>query len=95
MKIWGEIPKVSGIYGNTNKIDRSSKVSEAASKKDELTISGAAHDFNAAMKALKQIPDIRQDKVDVILKKMERDKYSVSSADIAERIINASITKKI
>jgi negative regulator of flagellin synthesis FlgM len=89
MKIWGDIPRVSGIYGSSNKIDVSSKVSETASKKDELTISGAAHDFNVTMKALKQVPDIRQDKVDDILQKMDSGNYSVSSSDITEKLLKS------
>lgn len=95
MKIWGNVPKVSGVYSNTNKIEKSSKISEVASKKDELTISGTAKDFNVVMKALKQIPDIRQDKVDEISRKIERGEYSVSASDVAERIIGAINTKTI
>jgi negative regulator of flagellin synthesis FlgM len=87
MKIWGNIPKVSGIYGSTNKVDRTSKLGKVASKKDELTISGAAKDFNVVMKALRQVPDIREDRVNEILQKMENGNYSVSSSDIADKMI--------
>lgn len=89
MKIWGNIPKVSGVYGNTNKIDKTSKVGEISSRKDELTISGTAKDFNVAMKALRGIPDVRQNKVNEISQKIERGEYSVSESEIADRILGA------
>ncbi len=95
MKIWGNIPKVSGVYGNTSKIEKLSKVGETASKKDELTISGTAHDFNVVMKALRQIPDVRQGKVNDISQKIERGEYSISSRDVAAKIVDTLSTDKI
>ncbi len=95
MKIWGNIPKVSGVYGNTSKIDRLSRASEVASKKDELTISGTAQDFSVAMKAVRQVPDVRLDKVNDVLQKMERREYSVTSRDVAAKIVEAMKTEKV
>lgn len=86
MKIWGNIPKVFGVYNNASKVDKSSRVGEVASRKDELTISGTAKDFNVAMKAVRQVPDIRQDKVNAILNKMENGNYSVPVSDVAQKI---------
>ena len=93
MRIWGDIPKVSGVY-STGKIDRLSMVNEVSSKQDELTISGTAKDFNVAIKALRQISDIRQSRVDEISQKMERGEYSVSASDVADKIIGMLNQKK-
>lgn len=95
MKIWGNIPKVSGVYGNTGKIDKQSKVGEVSLKKDEFSISGTAKDFTSVMKALRQVPDIRQDKVDEITQKIERGQYSVKAADVAGKIVESIGAKKI
>jgi negative regulator of flagellin synthesis FlgM len=95
MKIWGNIPKVSGVYGNTGKVGKPSKVGEISSKKDEFSISGTAKDFTNVMKALRQIPDIRQDKVDEIAQKIERGQYSVKSSDVAGKIVESLQAKKI
>ena len=35
-------------------------------KRDELSISGAAKDYSVVMKALQQVPDVRQDKINEI-----------------------------
>jgi negative regulator of flagellin synthesis FlgM len=47
------------------------------------------------MKALRQIPDIRQDKVDEIAQKIERGQYSVKSSDVAGKIVESLQAKKI
>ncbi len=95
MKIWGNIPKVSGIYGNTGKIERPTKVEEASPKKDELSISGTAKDFGIAMKAVRQVPDVRQEKINEITQKMDRGDYSVKATEVAERIVKAFKDNKI
>lgn len=95
MKIWGNIPKVSGVYGNSGKIDRPTKVGEVASKKDEFSISGTAKDFTSVMNALRNVPDIRQDKVDEIAQRIERGQYSVKATDVAGKIVESLQTKKI
>lgn len=78
MKIWGYVPNVSKIYENANKIRKTTKVSETVAKRDELTISPFANEFSVAMRALKNVPDIRQDKVDEISRKIEKGEYKVS-----------------
>lgn len=95
MKIWGNIPKVSGVYGNTGKFDKPVKVGEASSKKDELSISGTAKDFGIAMKKLRQIPDVRQDKINEIIQKMDCGNYSVKASDVAEKIVTSFNGSKI
>lgn len=95
MKIWGNIPKVSSIYGNTGKTNRPSKVGETSSKKDELSISGTAKDFGIAMRAVRQVPDIRQDKINEITQKMNRCDYQVSASEVAEKIVSAFKDSKI
>lgn len=95
MKIWGNIPKVSGVYGNTSKVDRYAKVGETSSKKDELSISGTAKDFSVAMRAVQQVPDVRQEKINEIIQKMDRGEYSVKASEVAEKIITAFEDSKI
>lgn len=95
MKIWGDIPKVPGVYGNTGKIDKTSKTNSVASRKDELTLSGEARDFASVMKALKSVPDVRKDKADAISARIENGEYSVSSKDIASKIPDMFMSKKV
>ncbi|MCX7841762.1 MAG: flagellar biosynthesis anti-sigma factor FlgM [Clostridia bacterium] len=95
MKIWGEIPKVLGIYDkqkNTGKVD---KTAAAASKKDLLSISSQAKDYQTVMKALKEVPDIRQDKVSELSGRYESGGYNAKGTDIADKIIKSVLDKKV
>lgn len=93
MKIWGDIPKVTGIYGNAGKTEKLSGKNTVASRKDELTLSGSAKDFSVVMKALRDVPDIRRDKVEALSERIEKGEYSVSSEDVAARIMEMMMKK--
>ncbi len=95
MKIWGNVPSVTGVYGSKGKIDKAAQVQETSSKMDELSISGTAKDYSVVMKALLQVPDVRQDKVNEISQRIESGNYSVNSTDIAEKIVSSLTPKDI
>lgn len=93
MRIWGDVPKVSGIYGKNKNIDKTEKTSGVASKKDVVSISNQAKDFQAIMKAVKDVPDIRTDKVNELKDKYESGSYNVDGKDIAQKLFH-SVTDK-
>jgi len=63
-------------------------------KKDVVSISNQAKDFQTAMKALKEIPDIRKDKVEELARKIESGTYKVSEEDIADKILKSILDRK-
>jgi len=95
VKIWGGITGVSRIYDKQNKMGRVGEVHEAASKKDVLSISNNAKDYQTALKALKSIPDIRREKVEVLTEKYETGSYNVNGRDVADKIIKSVIDRKV
>lgn len=95
MKIWGEIPKIFGVSNKlktVNKIERPAGINQG---KDIVSISDQARDFQIAQKALKNIPDIRKEKVDLLSEKYEAGKYAVSGKDVADSIIKSILDKKV
>jgi len=95
MKIWGNIPQIQELYNknkSTSKVEKSSAIS---SKKDVVSISNEGKDFQAALKAAKEAPDIRTDRVEEIKQRMQQDSYEVSSADVADKIVESILNKKI
>lgn len=92
MKIWGEVPKVSQVYEkkNASKVDT---VSGSSGKQDVVSISNNAKDFQTVMKALKDVPDIRKDKVEEIREKYESGDYEISGSEIADKVMK-SLTDK-
>lgn len=87
MKIWGNSPKVFGVYNKQNPVDKIQKQNVVSSVKDEYKISAQAKDFQIVMKALANIPDIREDKVKEISAKIESGEYRVEASDISVKII--------
>ena len=95
MKIWGDIPRISGIYDKQKNTGRIEKGSGVFSKKDVVSISGQAKDFQTVMKAVRNVPDIRADRVKELAEKFESGNYNVSGRDIAEKIIKSSFDRKV
>jgi len=94
MRIPGDVPKITGIYGpqkNTNRVGRTGSV---ASRKDVLSISSEAKDFQTVLRALREVPDIRQEKVDDILGRIETGRYDVKGRDVAEKVIRNVFDRK-
>ena len=88
MRISDSIAQVSGIYTNDKKVSRVENVNKSEGIKDNFKISEVGKDFSIAQKALKEIPDVRQDKIDAALAKIEKGEYEqVKSEDVADKIL--------
>lgn len=95
MKIWGDIPKIPGIYDRQQNVKKINGAPAAVSRKDQLSISGQAKDYQAVIRTLKNIPDIRRDKVDELSEKYGSGSYDISGRDIADKIIKSIIDRKV
>lgn len=95
MKIWGEIPKVSGVYNKQKSVGKVDKPGSVASKKDVVSISSQAKDYQTVMKALKDTPDVRNELVDRLKEKYEAGQYEVKETDIADKIVKSVMDKKV
>jgi negative regulator of flagellin synthesis FlgM len=94
MKIWGEIPKILGVYDKHKSVKKAEGTSGVAAKMDVVSISGSAKDFQTAMKAVKEIPDIRQGKVNELLDQYESGNYDVNGKDTADKILKSMFDTK-
>lgn len=57
---------------------------------DTMTLSETAKDFRTVMDALKNVPDIREDKVGQLRDRVSSNNYEVSADDISERILKSN-----
>lgn len=94
MRIPGDISKITGVYGTQKNIGRVEKTGAAASKKDVLSISSEAKDLQTVYRALRGVPDVREDRVGDILKNMGTGSYNVTGHDVAEKVVNTVFDKK-
>jgi len=94
VKIPGDIPRIPGVYNKQGSTGKISRVSAASSKKDVVSISNQAKDYQTVMKALRDIPDIRQNKINDLLERYQSGNYDVSGKDIADKIVRSIMDKK-
>ncbi len=95
MKIWGDIPKVQGIYNKQKRVEKPGKAGKTGSTGDVVSISGKAKDFQTVLKALKNVPDVRTEKVNELSSKYRSGSYDTSGKDIADKIIDSILDKKV
>lgn len=95
MRISGNVSSVTGIYTNEKRISKVENVNKVGLGKDDIKISSKAKDYVTAMNALKNVPDVRMDKVDEISKKLANSEYKVAGDDIADKILNDSFDASI
>ena len=76
----------TNIYNKNTKNDK--KIEKTIKNNDSFTVSDKARDFQAVLKAVSSSPDIREDKVNNILNKIQEGSYNVSSEDIAKKLLS-------
>ena len=87
MRITGGIQNVSEIYTKENRVNKLNNIDKVDAPKDDVKISATGKDFSIAMNALKDVPDVREDKVNDIRSRIENGTYNVSGKDVAEKLL--------
>jgi len=94
MKITGDIYNVSKVYNNQKSVENVGRTNPVKPKKDILSISNNAMDYQTVAKALKDVPDVRQDKIDQFTEVYRSGGYDVSGKEIVEKIGKSILDKK-
>ncbi|EMS72478.1 flagellar biosynthesis anti-sigma factor FlgM [Ruminiclostridium cellobioparum] len=94
MKITGDVYNVSKIYDSKKPVGKIEKTSSVAPKKDVISISSNAMDYQTVTKALKEVPDVRQNKVDEFAQAYRSGSYDVSGREIVEKLGKSIIDQK-
>lgn len=94
MKISGEIYSVSKIYDKQKQIGKVDKTSSVTPKKDVVSISDNAKDYQTVSKALKDVPDVRQNKIDEFAEVYQSGGYDVSGKEIVDKLGKAILDTK-
>ena len=94
MKITGDIFNVSKVYSKQNSVGKVDKTSAITPKKDVVSISSNAKDYQTVSKALKDVPDFRQNKIDEFADTYRSGGYDISGKEIVEKLGKAILDKK-
>ncbi len=91
MKIYNN-PNIQNIYQTYNKsrVAKTDKVSATQKPGFNIEISQAGKDYTFAMEKLKQMPDVRREKVDEISKKLENNTYQIDKKKLVHAILTSS-----
>ena len=86
----GAYNQVSQIYGST-KISKGYNTGSAGvvSSQDKLSFSNVGKDMQIAKNALRDVPDIREDKVQALSASIANGTYQVSPESFADKLIAA------
>lgn len=79
--------QVSQLY-NTNKPKKTLATGETSMGTDTLEISDFAKQYQIAKEAMKNAPDVREDKVALIQQQLADGTYHVSAEKLAEKLAN-------
>lgn len=90
MRISDNVQQVASIYTKDNKVSRIETPNKVSGIKDNIKISETGKDYALIQKALKDVPDVRQDKVNAVMSKMDKGEYSVNGSDIADKLFKDS-----
>ena len=93
MKV-GQVPGVTGVY-NKQGVAKAEKTKEVQGKKDVVSISNSGQDYNVAMKALREIPNVRIEKVEELSQQIESGSYNPSGDKVVETMIKNIVDKKV
>ncbi len=83
--------KITNLFNTTNIYNKSNvndkKLETTKKSNDSFVVSDKARDFQTVLKAISNSPDVREEKVNDIIKKMEQGSYNISSEDIANKLL--------
>ncbi|SDJ91029.1 flagellar biosynthesis anti-sigma factor FlgM [Natronincola ferrireducens] len=94
MKIYNNpnINKIMEVYNKTSKsVEKTNQVQQT---KDKLEISQSAKEFQIAMQAFKNLPEVREEKLKEIKEKIETNSYNISGKEIANKILEGIMIDK-
>lgn len=95
MKIFNNpnVNKAMQIYNNkaTEKVNNTKDVK---APKDELQLSNKAREYQIAMKAFKELPEVREDLVNDLKNQINQGSYNVTGEEIADKIIESVLVDK-
>ncbi len=83
------VQHVANIYTKDMKVSHVEATNKVSQAQDNIKISETGKDYAFAQKVLKDVPDVRQDKIDAVMNKMKNNEYSVSSEDIADKLFSS------
>lgn len=83
------VSRASQVYGEYQSSSvNTQRTSRAEEKRDMVTLSTQAKDYQTVKWALSHVPDVRMDKVNAMKAKIDNGTYHVNASDVADKIFS-------
>ena len=87
-------------YNKINEIYQTSKINKVEKKQakgsyDKLEISSTGRDYQVAKNAVKQVSDVRIDRINEIKEAMASGTYNISMKEVADKLVDSYFDQKI
>ena len=91
------IQNIAKIYGDQTKVSKTSKNqgSNSSQRSDEVILSSQAQEFSQILKAVKGLPEVREEKVKELSERIAKGEYKVDSKELADRLIAYSKNERL
>lgn len=86
--------QISQLYQAAKPKASSSRKKESASFTDSLELSQAGKDLKTAKDAVREAPDIREERVQEIKRRMANGTYQVSAKEVAEKMVDGIFNQR-
>ncbi len=91
-----QVQNILKVYGE-NKVTKSANADKASQvqRRDEVVLSSAAKEFGPMLQALKNMPDVREDKVKEISEKIQSGNYTIDGREVADKMIGRIMADRL
>jgi negative regulator of flagellin synthesis FlgM len=95
--IGGDLPAVSQIQGKEkmNRTYNGYEISRLQPKKDNIEISNISKDYNVAAIGLRDVPDVREEKIKELQEKIHEGTYNINEEEVANKFFDYIQTKQV
>ena len=93
MKV-NDVSKIIGVYENKITGGRQAPKVKSSPGSDKLSLSSSAKDFQTVMRGLKDVPDVREDKVREVSQKYGDTNYNPDYREVAEGLLSSGVFDK-
>lgn len=91
-----QIQNILKAYGDNKPVKNTKAEKMAATQqKDEVVLSTQAQEFAHILQKIKNMPDVREEKVQELTQRIQSGEYHVEAKDVADKMIGRVLADKI
>lgn len=87
--------QIAQLYQTTKTKTTENKTEKTAGFSDALQLSQTGKDIQIVKQAIKEVPDIREEKINSLKEKLASGTYNVSGEELAEKVVTNYFNQKI